>query len=469
MSPSSEERPIEVLWSTDDNEHADTYNPLLGETWARPSLSFHVPDDDMANEPDGFLVVGSGYGDEVGGHAGRYLLRIDAASGELMERVDVGAPEVDAFEDAFGLISDSAVGTHCLSRFWGEAQETYVTDPSGRLFRWDLGRSAAHESDSGGPWGSTAEPVAQFRACVGRGDSCSVASNNPGEPFVFAPAVTANDRIDDTSSAGAGQPSAGDNQFLVALVSGSHTDGAVNPTDGTNTFHASLYLLADDHRGDAAEGFEIPTGAPKMDVGDVGRYPGYMRLALSDISRQRRFVPYPGAAELTDTRNFSANTRPIRAPRIVTRGVVDSSGETPTIVDGVEVVEITYFVHEPPTESCDPRFYDPSTQTWHIDQGATFEISFRLSVESSAGFNFQNGASEDTVEFSSPDFERGLSLTGVEQSGGGACDDGNCGPQPDPKPNVACDNNEDEPPASTSSYVVPLTARQIGGFSPVEG
>jgi len=469
MSPESAEQPIEVLWTTDDDDHAATYKALLGETWARPSLSFHVPGDDMANEPQGFLVVGSGYGDEVGGQAGRYLLRIEATTGDLLERVDVGAPDADGLEDAFGLVGDSAVATHCLSRFWGEAQEAYVADPAGRIFRWDLGRETAHKADSGGTWGSTAKPAAQFRACLGRGSTCTISAENAGEPFVFAPAVTANDRIDDESSAGSGQPSQGTDQFLVALVSGSHTDSAVNPADGSNSFHASLYLLADDHRGDGARGFEVPSGAPKMKVADVGTDPGYMRLVLSDISRERRFVPYPGAAEITETRNFSANTRPIRSPRIVTRGVVDSSGESPVVVDGVEVVEITYFVHEPPTESCDPRFYDTSTQTWHVDQGATFELSFQLSVESGAGFNFQEGASEDSVTFSSPHFERGLSMTGVEQSSGGACEDGNCGPEPDPTPNVACDNNDGESPGSTSSYVVPLTARQIGGFSPVEG
>lgn len=469
MSPESPKSPVEVLWSTDDDKHAATYNPLLGETWARPSLSFHVPGDDMANEPEAFLVVGSGYGDDVGGAAGRYLLQIDAATGDLLERVDVGAPDVTAFEDAFGLVGDSAVATHCLSRFWGEAQETYIADPSGRLFRWDLGRTTAHEADSGGPWGSTAEPVAQFRSCTGSGSTCGVAAAGPGEPFVFAPAVTANDRIDDVASTGSGASPGGIDEFLIALVSGSHTDSAVNPNDDSNRFHASLYLLADDHRGDAATGFDIPPGAPKMAVADIGTYPGYMRLVLSDITRERRFVPYPGAGELIEQRNFSANTRPIRAPRIVTRGVVDTSGETPTVVDGVEVVEITYFVHEPPTESCDPRFYDPDTQTWHVDQGATFEIGFQLSVETGSGFNFQNGASEDTVDFSNPGFERGLSMTRVEQAGGGACEDGNCGPQPDPKPNVACDNNEDGPPSSTSSYVVPLSARQLSGFSPVEG
>lgn len=467
MSPASSRGPLEVLWSTQDADLTGTYTPLLGQTWARPSLTFHVPGDDMSNEPDPFLIVGSGYGED--GTQGRVLLRIDALTGALLEQADVGEPVASTFGDAFGLVSDTAVGTHCLSRFWAEAQEAYLTDPSGRLFRWDLGRTAAHEADSDGEWGDTARPVAQFPACVGAGTQCSVAGTNPGEPFVFAPAVSANDRIDDQANAAGGLPPEGEDQFLVALVSGAHNDSAINPQDGTNEFHSSLYLLTDNHRAEPDAGFNIPTGAPKTQVDEVGVNPDYVRLALSDIERTRRFTPYEGAGEIEETRRFSANTRPIRAPRIVIRGVADTSGDAVELVDGVEVAEVTFYVHEPPTESCDPRFYDADANVWHTDQGASFQISFQLTVDSVSGFNFTSGAAEDAVEFDDPEFSRGLSGPSVTQDLGDACADGNCGPQPDAEPLVACDNNADTPPAPTTSYVVPLSARQLSGFSAVEG
>ena len=454
-----------MLWSTNDPDLDQVYTPLLGETWSRPALTYHVPSDDMSNEPDPFLVVGSGYGE---GEAGRSLLRIDALTGELVDHADVDAPTAETFSDAFGLVSDPAVGTHCLSRFWAEAQETYLTDPSGRLFRWDLGRSTDHEADSGAKWEGAAQAVAQFPACVGAGTSCSVSPTNPGEPFAFAAAVTANDRIDDLSNASGGLPPEGEDQFLVALVSGSQNDSATNVTE--NHFHSSIYLLTDDHRAEPGQGFSIPEGAPKMAVGDIGSSAGYLRLALSDITRTRSFTPYPGATEIVETRNFSANTRPIRAPRIVVRGVVDSTGDTPEIVDGVEVVEITYFVHEPPSESCDPRFYDAADQKWYIDQGATFEIAFRVTVDSVSGFNFSTGAPDEVVNFADPAFARGLSMVGVTQNRSGEdCADGNCGPQPTAAPLIACDNNDPTAQTPTQQYVVPLSSRQLRGFSAVEG
>ncbi len=467
MSPASSRGPLEVLWSTDDAGLAPIYDPLLGETWARPSLAFHVPADDMSNEPDPFLIVGSGYG--AGGAQGRVLLRIDALTGALIESADVGAPTATAFGDAFGLVSDAAVGTHCLSRFWAEAQETYVTDPSGRLFRWDLGRTTGHEADSDMAWGGIAKPVAQFRACTGTGTQCTVSASNRGEPFVFAPAVSANDRIDDQANAAGGLPPEGEDQFLVALISGAHNDSAINPGDGTNEFHASLYLLADDHRAEPNAGFNIPAGAPKMSPDDVGTDPSYLRIALSDITRTRSFTPYAGAAQIEETRRFSATARPIRSPRIVIRGVVDTSGDVAEVVDGVEVAEVTYFVHEAPTQACDPRFYDPVSDTWHVDQGASFQITFQLTVDSASGFNFSAGAAEDAVSFDDPGFSRGLSLASVTQDTSEACADGNCGPQPNAEPLVACDNNADTPALAPQTYVVPLSSRQLNGFSPVEG
>ncbi len=468
MSPSSAEGPLEVLWSTDQPSLEATYDAVLGETWARPALTYHVPDDDMSNEPDPFLVVGSGYQGDAPGSAGRHLLRVNALTGELLESAEVPAPIGDQFDEDFGLMVDPAVGTHCLSRFWAEAQETYIADPAGRLFRWDLGRTSAHEADSGGEWAANATPVATFSSCIGEGATCSVSPSNPAEPFIFAPAVTANDRIDDQANAAGGLPPEGEDQFLIAMISGAHNDEAVNPQDGTNRFHSSLYLLTDDHRSEPGEGFTIPGNAPKMQVADIGTNPGYLRVALSDIPRTRRFTPYPGAAEIVETRDFSPETRPIRSPRIVMRGVADSTGDEVQVVDGIEVAEITYFVHEPPTQSCDPRFFDASEDTWYIDQGATFEITLRVTVDSVAGFNFSNGAAEDIADFEDDTFERSLDLVAVEQSSGGDCEDGNCGPQPQATPMVPCDNNSDTDPPATSSYAIPLSARQLQGFSPTE-
>ena len=48
MSPASPRGPLEVLWSTADPDLAPTYTPLLGETWSRPALTYHVPSDDMS-------------------------------------------------------------------------------------------------------------------------------------------------------------------------------------------------------------------------------------------------------------------------------------------------------------------------------------------------------------------------------------------------------------------------------------
>jgi hypothetical protein len=472
MSRLSSRAPLEVLWSTADDDHAATYDGLLGETWSRPAITYHVPGDDMENEPDPFLIVGSGYA-PAGSTAGRHLLRIDALTGALVDSADIGAAPGTPWESVsgdgeFGLVSDIAVGTHCLSRFWAEAQEAYVADPAGRLFRWDLGRETDHEADSGGRWNGSATPAATFGSCTGTGQTCTV-DTGIGEPFAFAPAVTANDRIDDPSAVASGSGPGGQDQFLVAMVSGSPSDSAINLAD-ENRFHASLYLLVDDHRSDPEAGFNIPSGAPKTAVGDVGSHPAYLRLALSDITRTRTFVPYDGASEISETRAFHPRTRPIRAPRIMMRGVVDTTGETPQVVEGVEVAEITYFVYEPPTESCDPRFYDSDSGTWHHDEGATFRIAFRLTVDSTSGFNFQTGASEDAVDFADPGMQRGLTLVGIEQDrSAGACEDGNCGPQPSAEPNVACDNNDDSPPSSSTSYAIPISARQLQAFTPVEG
>ncbi|MCX4238992.1 hypothetical protein, partial [Paraliomyxa miuraensis] len=69
---------------------------------------------------------------------------MDALSGQILEHAELPAVDPDdVYEPAYGTVVDTAVATHCLSRLWAEAQEVYVADPAGRLFRWDLGRETA--------------------------------------------------------------------------------------------------------------------------------------------------------------------------------------------------------------------------------------------------------------------------------------------------------------------------------------
>jgi hypothetical protein len=69
------------------------------------------------------------------------------------------------------MISDIAVGSHCLSRYWGEMQEAYWADPAGRLYRWDLGTETSnvtafpHTADGGGSsWPINSDQFAVRRA-----------------------------------------------------------------------------------------------------------------------------------------------------------------------------------------------------------------------------------------------------------------------------------------------------------------
>ena len=84
--------------------------------------------------------------------------------------------------------SDIAVGSHCLSRYWGEMQEAYWADPAGRLYRWDLATGISdmtefpHDGDSGGaPWPVNPQGFAlateafQFPACQGEDEfACTI-------------------------------------------------------------------------------------------------------------------------------------------------------------------------------------------------------------------------------------------------------------------------------------------------------
>jgi len=464
MSPSADEGPVEVLWTSEDPELDKTYDELVGQTWARPALAYEVPGDVLGAEPTARLVIGSGYPAVENGVTGRALLYADALTGAVLERVQLPSPGT-MFDKSYGTVVDPAVASHCISRFWGEVQETYVADPAGRLFRWDLG--GAHAADGGGTWGATATPSASFTACEGAGATCKVGKF--GDPFSFGPAVSASGRIDAGDGGKSGELPPGVDQFLVALVSGSPADDAVPMR--TSSFHSSLYLLVDDHSADPKGGFEIPAGAPTLDPSSLQSFPRYARVAVSDVPRTRSFVPYAGATTYNDVGKFSRGTRPIRAPRIEVTGVVqaDTQGTAdPQVIDGVEVISVTYTLYEPPTKVCDDRFHDKNSGVWYTDEGATFEVTFQLTAIAGKGFDFTQGAAGGPAEF--PDgVSTGLVLESVTQVSDGACADGNCGPRIAAPSMAPCDNNGS--PGSvgeTSGFAVAIDARVISGFSPIE-
>ncbi|MFO0632329.1 MAG: hypothetical protein U0168_05715 [Nannocystaceae bacterium] len=135
MSPAASGGPIEVLWTSQDAALADDYDAWLGQTWARPALAYEVPGNILGAEPRARLVIASGYPTAgAAATAGRTLLYVDAITGEVLEHAVLDAPE-HAYDASFGTVADPAVASHCISRYWGEVQETYVADPSGRPFR----------------------------------------------------------------------------------------------------------------------------------------------------------------------------------------------------------------------------------------------------------------------------------------------------------------------------------------------
>jgi len=467
MSPSSPSGPIEVLWTSEDQGLKAQYDAYNGETWARPAIAYHVPSDEASSEPDAFIVMGSGY-PESGGAAsqGRVLMRADALTGTIIETATLPDITNAVYEQEFAALVDAAVGTHCLSRFWAEAQETYVADPSGRLFRWDLGRTAAHESDSGALWGGSAQLVANtpFAACTGA-TNCTVNANNPGDPFLFPPAISSNDRIDDFLSGTVGALTETD-QFLVAMASGSASDDSL--TEDTN-YHSSLYVLVDDHSTVPTDGFSIPAGGP---ISLPGANANYMRVPLSQIERERVFRPFPTSGVLTRTRNFSANTRPIRPPRIFVTGAVDDSiapGLPPVIVEGVEVYYIEFMVYEPPSSECDPDWHDSATSQWYSDPGQTYRLRFRLTNTTATPFDLQAGADDNAnVDFGGGFGSSGLELQSVEQLGGTDCQDGDCGANPTPPGPTPCDNNTDTPASTTTPFSLTTQQSELSGFTPIE-
>src|SRR5690606_33312972 len=97
----------------------------------------------MALEPKAYLVFGSGYRNGSGSdERGRTVWVVDALTGETVtQRAYLPPPDPSTIYDTiddYAVVSDIAVGSHCLSRYWGEMQEAYWADPAGRLYRWDL-------------------------------------------------------------------------------------------------------------------------------------------------------------------------------------------------------------------------------------------------------------------------------------------------------------------------------------------
>ena len=477
MSPQSPLGPFEVLWTTEDAGLKAQYDLYNGETWARPAMGYHVPGENSTQEPDAFFVMGSGYPTAGGGtDQGRTLLRTDALSGAIVEHAVLPAVDPsDTFEPAFGTVTDAAVATHCLSRLWAEMQEVYVTDPAGRLFRWDLGRETGHEADSGGAWGTAAKPAIAdpIPACEGAGDTCTVSAGNRGESFTFPPAVTSNDRLDDITSVSSAGPTTPTNQFLLALAGGSPSDDALRQGPGVN-YQSSLYIIVDDHASDKQGGISIPAGAPKT---APGTSPTFARVALTDIERTRTIIPYEGAATIEETRNFSRFTRPIRAPRIFVTGVVDESTldqENPTVIEGVEVYNLEFTVYEPPTAVCDPTFYDDEEDQWHEDPGATFVLTYRLTANVANGFDLINGAgaggggSGSGADFGGG-YSTGLTLASVEQIGSGDCANGGCGPLMANAAPAPCDNNTSSSgPVVGGGAAMAVSHTELSAFTPVE-
>jgi hypothetical protein len=475
MSPESPQGPFEVLWTTADPALEAQYDAFNGETWARPALGYHVPDDVSTQAPDSYFVMGTGYPLTGGGGSdhGRTLLRVDALTGQIVEHAVL--PPVDPttlYEPVFGTVTDVAVGTHCLSRLWAEMQEAYVVDPAGRLFRWDLGRETNHAADSGGVWGNAATPAlaTPIPACEGAGATCTVNPGNRAETFTFAAAVSSNDRLDDITSVSTAAPIAPTNQFLVALAGGSPADDALRVGPGAS-YQSSLYVLVDDHTSDPTAGFDVPAGAPKT---APGAHASFMRVALTDLERTRTLVPFDGSATYQETRSFARGTRPLRAPRIFVTGVVDEETldeANPTVIEGVEVYNIQFTVYEPPSAICNQAFYDDANDQWHEDPGSTFLITFRLTANVGTGFDLINGAGAGGASGANfgAGFSTGLTLASVEQIGSGECANGGCGPQLLSPSTAPCDPNASHPitPAGAGAALA-ATHSELPAFTPVE-
>jgi hypothetical protein len=476
MSPASPLGPFEILWTSEDTALKASWDLYNGETWSRPALIYEGITEgaliDSAVEPRSYVVTGSGYraaGEPAGSRKGRSLVKADALTGVIQTAHDVSLPAAaNMYDSTYGMVSDLAVVSHCESKYWAEAQEAYIADPAGRLYRWDLGGN----DDSGTTWplNGAATAAYTFPACEWNGSSCNVVAGK-GDVFTFPAAVTTSNRLDDYENpAPAGDVSTTtDDRVLIALASGAPTDDAIDGGDPANKFVSSLYILTDNHSTSANGGFAIPGGAPAMTVSQVGDYPGYLRLPLTNITRTRVVTPYPGAAPIAETRAFGKGARPIRAPRISVRGVVLSSGTPSEVVrTDVEVFDVTFTVYEPGVNTCDTRWRDPSTGEWYFDEGSTYEITFRLAALDDGGFDLANPVALPAGLSGLNGFSNnGLQLVSVDQRQDGGCADGNCGPSPGaPKP-ISCDQGADAGAPGVSSLQT-IGYRELDGFTPLE-
>ncbi len=469
LTPFSSSGPIEVLWSTQDSRSNSAWTNMqnqLGESWARPAISFHNADQ-VADQVEGVVVLSSGYPVSGGGAlSGRYMAVLDVITGDVLDNFSVPAPTASTFDSVYGQISDPAVASYCESGYWGDAQETYINDPAGRLFRVDLADGLSHARDWGNtPSGPNRElnDVYRFPACEATTRPCSISGSNKGDVFVFSPAVAALGRIDEAP----GDPIEKD-QILIAMASGSVYDDATDGGDATNTFHSSLYLVRDDHSSAASGGISIPASGNRTAPGSNA---GFMRVVLSDLQRTRVFTPYPGASEITETAYFHKGTRPVGSPLIrVTRGLEadTSAGASPgdvVEIPGVEFYFIEYTVYEPPTESCDTRFRDTANGIWYADQGSTYTLTFRLPVDPTAGFDFVNGAG---TAYGGGGFSNaGLEMAAVQQVTGGDCADGVCGAARGTPSVAPCDPNNN-PATSSGTSARGVGYSEVRGFSPFE-
>jgi hypothetical protein len=474
--------PIEVLWSTDtiacQGPGNCFYDQTLGETWSRPVLTYQAPDDSFATEPRAFLVFGSGYRNAGVATVGRRLVVVDALTGETArESAEMSLPAANAMMDDisnYALVNDVAVASHCLSRYWGEMQETYLADVAGRVYRWDLGSGASgadfplpHAADSGQAWssnGGVAVPLTTFKACTGTSLYDCQIDPTRGDPFIYAPAVITPDRIDEVADLGQPVSPASQDQILIAMASGSPYDDSIDAGKKGNDYHASLYMIVDDHRNDPHGG--LSSTALTGGFAAPGTDAKYMRLALTDIVRTREWT-YPSGEVASETRPFSRRARPVGQPRIRVTGLVDGNGN---VKPDVEVFYVTFVVYEPSENTCDPKWYDEIEREWVYDEGSSYEITFRMAANAAQGFDFTGGGGVLGGSNYGDGFGGGAGLQmRVEQykPDTGACADGVCTPQFQPKANKPCAPTL-APPPPTANVSIPSSWAELDGFSPVE-
>lgn len=468
--------PVDVLWTTEDAAIKSNYDDYLGETWSRPALTYQVTSNEMSQNPSAYLVFGSGYQTyatpDPTQPQGRRIWLVDALTGEPQEHAVIPTPPSGTYEENFGALVDIAVGTHCISKFWGESEEAYILDPAGRLFRWDLGHledaDRNHEADSGGKWSensNTAAPLASFTACQEDGSGGCIVGSKP-ENFVYAPAVVSINRIDSKEDAADTITEGDKDQFLIAMNSGSTNDDTVNTSD--SDLHTSLYILADDHRADPTAGLSIPTGGGITEPGD---HSTFMRVPLTDIQRER-CITYPtddpDDEPTCTTAYFSKDARPLASPTITVHAGLDNTGEVDA---SVEILYFTFTIYEPgDTESCDTRWYDADTDSYLSDPGSTFEVLFRLTLRDGEDIDFQTGSGGTFSDADQHGFT-GPELAGpiVRQVTPPSCEDGTCGraigAADTGKP---CDPNQTGELETGNKYLVVGSWNQLNGFTPTE-